>query len=94
MLIINDDKKIKFERVKDMPKLKKEIISFLFDIVARKRTNQWFAFKGEFKYEGEVFNLECECKMDNQMFTYKNLFIEHKQQIIDVDQLARDGRLN
>ena len=94
MLIINDDKKIKFERLKNMPKLKQEIISYLFDYVARKRPGYWFDYKGEFKYDGVTYNLECKCKMDNQMFTYKDLFIEHKQQIIDVDHLAKDGRLN
>lgn len=94
MIIINDDKKIKFERTKDMPVLKKEIISHLFDYVSRRPFNEWYKYKGEFKYEGKEYNLECECKMDNQMFTYRNLFIEHKQQIIDLDQLVRDGVLN
>ena len=93
-MIITEDNKLKFERIKHMPKLKQEIISYLFDYVARKRPGDWFKYVGEFKYDGVVYNLECECRMDNQMFTYRNLFIEHKQQIIDVDQLVRDGVLN
>lgn len=94
MIIINDDKKIKFERTKNMPKLKQEIISHLFDYVSKRQYDQWYKYTGEFKYEDKVYNLECECRMDNQMFTYRNLFIEHKQQIIDLDQLVRDGVLN
>jgi len=83
--------KLKFERVKDMPKLKQEIISYLFDFVARKPYGKWWQYKGEFKYEGNAYNLECDCMFDNQMFTYRNLFIEHQQVIIDVDDMIRKG---
>jgi len=85
---------LKFERVKDMPKLKQEIISYLFDYVARKNDGRWYAYKGVFKYDNHEYNIECECKMDNQMFTYKNLFIEHKQVEIDIDEMVRKGMLN
>ncbi len=85
--------KMKFERVKEMPLLKREIISYLFDYMCRKPRDTWYSYKGEFKYEGREYNLECECRFDNQMFTYKNLFIEHKQVIIDVnDVLEMDLR--
>ena len=85
---------MKFERVQDMPELKREIVSYLFDYVAKKGHSQWYQYKGEFKYDGRTYNLECKCKYDNQMFTYRDLFIEHKQEIIDIDELAIRGLLN
>lgn len=86
--------KLKFERIKDMPKLKKEIISYLFDFISQKPQNQWWKFKGEFSYEDKTYELECDVRMDNQMFTYRNLFIEHKQVVIDVDEMVKRGLLN
>ena len=83
----------KLERLKDMPQLKKEIVSYLFDFVSRKKWGQWWKYKGEFKYEGQSYNLECECMFDNQMFTYRNMFIEHKQIVIDIEELNRTGKL-
>ena len=78
-------------RLKSMPKLKQELISFLFNFVSRKRRNQWYKFKGEFGYDGTSYILEAEVKMDNQMFTYKNLLIEHKQKVIDIGELEFDA---
>jgi len=83
--------KEKFERIKQMPKLKQEIISYLFDQVARKPINRWWQYKGEFRYDGKDYNLECECKMDNQVFTFRNLYIEHKQVVIDIDDMIKQG---
>ena len=79
----------KFERMKAIPKLKQEIISYLFDFVARKPRDQWWQYKGEFKYDGNEYDLECDCKWDNQVFTYRNMHISHKQQIIDVEDVMR-----
>lgn len=93
-MIFTSDDKMKFERSKDMCALKKEIIMYLFDFVARKPHDQWWQYKGEFQYEGKTYNLECDCKYDNQMFTYRNLHIEHKQQIIDVNEMIRKGLIN
>lgn len=84
MIFLHDDK-MKFERVKSMPRLKREIISYLFDFVARKETNRWWSYKGEFIYEGTTYDLECDCKYDNQMFTYRNMHIQYKQEVIDLD---------
>ena len=83
----------KIERFKDIPQLKREIIAYLFENMSRKERDRWFQFKGEFVYENVEYNLECECKWDNQIFSYRNLFIEHKQQVIDVDELVRNGQL-
>lgn len=83
-MIFDTSDKMKFERKKDMCKLKREIMVYLFDYVARKPREQWWQYKGDFLYEGRGYNLECECKLDNQMFSYRNLFIEHKQEIIDL----------
>lgn len=80
---------LKFERVNIMPRLKQEIVGHLFDFLARKRQGDWYKFKGEFKYDGVEYIIECECKTDNQMFTYKNLFIEHKQIVIDVEDVLK-----
>lgn len=93
MLFLNDDK-MKFERVKQMCPLKREIVSYLFDFVARKKDGRWWQYKGTFKYEGKEYNLECDCKYDNQLFTYKNLHIEHKQVEIDIDEMVKAGLLN
>lgn len=84
----------KLERIKDMPNLKKEIISYLFDHVARRNRETWWHYKGEFKYEGQEYELECDCKWDNQMFSYKNLHISHKMVTIDVDDMVKQGLLN
>lgn len=81
----------KLSSFKEEPLLKKEIIVYLFDHISRKTYGQWYKYKGEFKYEGQEYNLECECKMDNEIFTYKNLFIEHKQVVIDIDDMVARG---
>lgn len=83
--------RIKIERTKDMPQLKREIILKLFDFVSRRKHGQWWKYTGEFIYQGTTYNLECECTYDNQIFTYRNLYIEHKQEVIDVDELVRQG---
>jgi hypothetical protein len=92
-MIFESDDKLKFERMKQLPRLKQEIISYLFDFVARKPRDQWWRYKGEFKYDGKEYELECDCKYDNQMFSYRNLHIAHKQEVIDVDDLAKQGLL-
>lgn len=86
---MNSDKKLKFERVKDMPVLKREIISYLFDYVARKPVGRWYKYQGEFKYDGKSYDLECECKYQDQMFTYRHLYISHKQVVLDVDDVLK-----
>jgi hypothetical protein len=90
MIVVKDDK-MKFERIDDMCALKKEIISYLFDAVSRRMRDTWWTYKGEFQYQGETYNLECDCKWDNILFTYKNLHIEHKQQVIDIDEFVKRG---
>lgn len=89
-MIFETDDKMKFERIKSMPLLKREIVSYLFDFVARKPHSQWWHYKGEFKYDGREYDLECDCKYDNQMFTYKNLHISYKQVVIDVEEVLSD----
>lgn len=81
----------KFERIAQMPRLKAEIISYLFDFVARKDREQWWQYKGEFKYDGESYDLECQCKWDNQVFTYRNLIISRKQIEIDINDMIEQG---
>jgi hypothetical protein len=78
---------MKFESIKDMPQLKKEIIIYLFEFIARKKYDEWWHYAGEFKYDGKEYNLECDVKLDNQVFSYKNLHIEHKQVVLDVDDV-------
>lgn len=84
---MNFGDKMKFERINQMPLLKREIIGYLFDFVGKKPRDQWWHYKGKFKYEGRTYELECDCKYDNQMFTYRNLFIEHEQVILDVSDV-------
>ena len=90
-MIFENDNKMKFERTEQMCQLKKEIISYLFDAVQRKPHNQWWKYEGEFQYQGETYNLECDCKWDNILFTYKNLHIEHKQRVIDIEDFVKRG---
>lgn len=89
--MIITDNKMKFERTREMCNLKKEIISYLFDQITRKERDRWWTYKGEFQYEGETYNLECDCKWDNILFTYKNLHIEHKQRVIDIEEMVARG---
>lgn len=84
-MIFENSDKMKFERKDQMCKLKKEIICYLFDEVARYPRDTWLKYKGEFKYEDKTYDLECECKRDDMMFTYKNFHIEHKRVVIDID---------
>jgi hypothetical protein len=88
------DRNIKFERIKSMPLLKREIISYLFDFVNRKKPDTWWHYNGEFKYQGDTYILECDVRMDNQMFTYRGLMIEHKQQVLEVEDVLRGNILN
>lgn len=93
-MIYLDNDKMKYERVKAMCPLKREIISYLFDYVSRKKEGYWWSYKGTFNYEGKEYDLECDCKCDNQVFTYRNLHIQHKQQVIDIEEMVREGLLN
>lgn len=83
------DSKMKFERMKDVCKLKQSIISYLFDYVARKERDRWYKYQGNFVYEGVTYDLECECKMDNQMFTYRKMIISQKQITLDVEDVLK-----
>lgn len=82
---------ITFERIKDMPQLKREIMLRLFTFISQKLVDQWWRYSGEFKFEGKEYELECDCKYDNQMFTYKNLHIAHKTQVINIQDLVDKG---
>jgi hypothetical protein len=83
MIYIDD--KLNLERIKNMPVIKRQIISYLFDYVSRKKHDTWWRYKGEFQYEGISYDLECDCKYDNQIFTYRNMHIQYKQQVIDLE---------
>jgi hypothetical protein len=90
-MIFTSDDKMKFERTSEMCQLKKEIISYLHDQMLRKERDRWWTYKGEFKYQGETYNLECDCKLDAMLFSYKNLHIEHKQVVLDIDEMIQRG---
>lgn len=92
--MIIEDRRGKFERTKQMCPLKQEIISYLFDYVARHPRGQWYRYKGDFNFDGKSYELECDCMWDNEMFSYRNMHISHKQIEIDVDELVREGLLN
>ncbi len=83
--------RIKIDNLKEWPKIKQEIIGYLFEQLSRKPYDNWYSYKGKFEYEGKRYDLECECKLDRQVFSFRNLHIAHETQIIDVDQLVRDG---
>ena len=75
--------------------LEQEIIRMIFKFLENKRnSDQWWKYKGEFNYDGKDYVLEVEARMDNHMLTYRNMFIEYKQGVIDVDDLAARGLLN
>lgn len=92
-MILTETNRIKIERLKEFPQLKKEIVSYLFDAMGRKPQNQWHNYKGEFRYDGQAYDLECDCKLDNQIFSFKNMHISYKQQVIDIDDWVRKGML-
>ena len=75
------------ERIKQMPRLKQEIIGYLFTFVSGKPYDQWYRYKGTFIYQGADYVLECDCKHDRQMFTYKNFHIEYKQKVIELNDI-------
>lgn len=77
----------KVERFKDIPYLKKDIIRYLFAQMENKARNRWWQYKGNFIYDGVTYNLECECKWDNEVFTYRHMFIEHEQKVIDITDM-------
>lgn len=79
--------KEKLERVINMPKLKAQIINYLFEFVTSKPRNQWWKYKGEFVYENVQYDLECECKWDNEMFTYRHFYIGYKTITLDVEDV-------
>jgi hypothetical protein len=92
---MNSQGKIKFERIKDMAPIKREIIRKIFEYLDRKRnSDQWWQYKGEFKYEDKEYTLEVEARLDNHMLSYRNLFIEYKQVVIDIDDMVSKGLLN
>ena len=87
--------RIKLERMKDYPKLKQEIISYLFDWLSKNgKRDEWYKYVGKFEYEGEPYELECECRRDNEVFSYRKLHICRPTQIIDVHDMERRGMLN
>lgn len=77
----------KTEVLAELPQMKKEIIAYLFNEVCKLPRNDdaYYKYHGDFEYEGEVYHLSCECKRDAEMFTYRNLAIEHKQKEIIID---------
>jgi hypothetical protein len=85
---------MKVEHIKDMPKLKKEIVVFLFDHVTKRPRNIWHKFECELSYEGKQYNLECDCRWDNEMFSYRDMHISHKQIVIDVHDMEAKGLLD
>lgn len=91
---INFEGKLKFERTKQMCPLKKEIISYLFNQIARRDRDRWWQYKGEFNYQGITYLLECECRWDNQVFSYRNMHIEHKQVEIDLTDKENEFLVN
>jgi len=77
-----------------MSPLEREIVKRLFNFLKNKRnSDQWWKYKGEFNYDGKDYVLEVDVRMDNQMLTYRNMFIEYKQVVIDLDELPK-GILN
>lgn len=94
MILTGENLKGKFERAKDMPQLKREIIKRTFDYVSRKPYNQWWKYSTTFHYDGHEYELEIEAKMDNQVFTYRHMHIAHKTIEIDIDDMIRQGLMN
>jgi NADPH-dependent 2,4-dienoyl-CoA reductase/sulfur reductase-like enzyme len=84
---------IKVDRIKEYPQLKKEIVAYLFSHMSRKPFDKWYHYSGKFEFEGKRYDLECDCKLDRQIFSYKNLHIAHETEIIDIHQLVKDGVL-
>jgi hypothetical protein len=82
---------VKFERVKDMPKMKADIVSYLFYFICKKPADQWWQYKGEFEYQGIIYDLECECSHDNEAFIYRNMYISYQQKEIYITDAINKG---
>jgi hypothetical protein len=89
------DKKMKFESIKSMAPLKREIMLKLWKFLRRKKFNEWYKYTGEFMYFRKSYVVECECRIDNHMMPpvlqYRRFLIEYKQVIIDLDEWKRRG---
>jgi hypothetical protein len=94
--MIDNSEKMKFERKDEMCPLKKEISMYLFDFTQRKAPrDQWIKYEGEFIYDKKKYNLACECRWDNIMFTYRNLEISEQRIIeIDIQDMVKAGLIH
>ena len=84
-----EDRRGKVELPKDMPPIKRAIISKLWNYLNnRADSDMWHRYTGDFKYDGETYTVQVEVRLDNVMLTYRHMHIEHKQVIIEIPEGA------
>lgn len=85
----------KVERVAEMAPIKRELIQRLFDFLDRKKdSDKWWKYSGTFIYDSREYEFEVECRMDNDMLTYRDMHIAYKTVEIDIAELESRGLLN
>lgn len=85
----------KVERMADMPQIKQQLIQRMYNFLKDKRdSDDWWKYRGTFKYENQEYEFDCEVRMDNQMLTYRKLHLAFKTVEIDIADMERKGLLN
>lgn len=86
---------LKVERINQMDHLKKHLIGKLFtDIQNKPNDGRWRKYFLEFKFQGDRLEFSCEYRLDNIYLEYRKFHVQHKQIIIDVDEMQRHGWLD
>lgn len=87
---------MKFEKIKEVPLLKRHILLAMWEDVKHVRDDdKWRDYKQEFKFEGKAYVFECQFKIrsikEKLHLTYRHFHIEHKQIILDIDDMVKKG---
>lgn len=86
---------LKIERVSQMNHLKKHLIGKLWkDVNKKPHDRRWREYYLEFKFEGNRLEFTCEYRLDQTYLEYRKFHVQHKQIIIDIDEMQRKGWLN
>lgn len=87
----------KIEHIKDMPMLKKKIISDLWNVAKDATGANWRKYRKEFTFEGRDYVFNCQYKIESikekPHLSYRNFHIEQKQIVIDVEDVLQ-GKVN
>lgn len=81
---------MKTKRLKSHHELEQAVLKAIyFQVRDLPYDGKWRQFKQDMTYDGIEYTVSSFFKVDNEMFTYKELIITHKQQVITIPQSAR-----